>query len=36
MGKWFNSRDEVDNYWVKVDNDYYKQYQNGIITFKEY
>ena len=36
MGRWFNSRDEVDNYWVKVDNDYYKQYQNGIITFKEY
>lgn len=36
MGKWFNSRDEVDNYWVQVDNDYYKQYQNGIITFKEY
>ena len=26
MGKWFNSRDEVDNYWVQVDNDYYKQY----------
>ena len=36
MKKWFNSRDEVDNYWVQVDNDYYKQYQNGIITFKEY
>ena len=36
IGKWFNSRDEVDNYWVQVDNDYYKQYQNGIITFKEY
>ena len=36
MGRWFNSRDELDNYWVQVDNDYYKQYQNGIITFKEY
>lgn len=36
IGRWFNSRDEVDNYWVQVDNDYYKQYQNGIITFKEY
>lgn len=36
MKKWFNSRDELDNYWVQVDNDYYKQYQNGIITFKEY
>ena len=36
IGKWFNSRDEVDNYWVQVDNDYYKQYKDGIITFKEY
>ena len=36
MGKWFNSRDEVDDYWVQVDNDYYKQYLDGIITFEEY
>ena len=36
MGKWFNSRDEVDNYWVQVDNDYYKQYLDGIIIFEEY
>ena len=36
MKKWFNSRDEVDNYWVQVDNDYYKQYLDGIITFEEY
>ena len=36
MGKWFNSRDEVDNYWVQIDNNYYKQYKDGIITFKEY
>lgn len=36
MKKWFNSRDEVDNYWVQIDNDYYKQYLDGIITFKEY
>ena len=36
MKKWFNSRDEVDDYWVQVDNDYYKQYKDGIITFKEY
>lgn len=36
MGRWFNSRDEVDNYWVQVDNDYYNQYKNGIITFEEY
>ncbi len=36
MGKWFNSRDEVDNYWVQVDNNYAKQYLDGIITFEEY
>ena len=36
MGRWFNSRDEVDDYWVQVDNDYYKQYLDGIITFEEY
>ena len=36
MGRWFNSRDEVDNYWVQVDNDYYNQYKNGIITVEEY
>ncbi len=36
MGRWFNSRDEVDNYWVQVDNNYAKQYLDGIITFKEY
>ena len=36
MGKWFSSKDEVDDYWVQVDNDYYKQCKDGIITFKEY
>mgnify|MGYP002769112956 FL=1 len=36
MGRWFNSRDEVDNYWVQVDNNYAKQYQDGTITFEEY
>ena len=36
MKKWFNSRDEVDNYWVQVDNNYAKQYLDGTITFKEY
>lgn len=36
IGRWFNSRDEVDNYWVQIDNNYYKQYKDGIITFKEY
>ena len=36
MGRWFNSKDEVDAYWDKVDISYFEQYQNGIITFKEY
>ena len=36
MKKWFNSRDEVDDYWVQVDNDYYKQWQEGKITVEEY
>ena len=36
MGRWFNSRDEVDDYWVQVDNNYAKQYLDGTITFKEY
>lgn len=36
MGRWFNSRDEVDNYWVQIDNNYAKQYLNGTITFEEY
>ena len=36
MEKWFSSKDEVDDYWVQIDNNYYKQYKDGIITFKEY
>ena len=36
MGRWFNSKNEVDNYWVQIDNDYAKQYLNGTITFEEY
>ena len=36
MGRWFNSKDEVDAYWDKVDISYFEQHQNGIITFEEY
>lgn len=36
MKKWFNSRDEVDDYWVQIDNNYAEQYLNGTITFEEY
>ena len=36
MGRWFNSRDEIDKYWVEIDNYYFKQYQTGKITYEEY
>ena len=36
MEKWFSSKDEVDDYWVQIDNNYAKQYLNGTITFEEY
>lgn len=36
MGKWFSSRDEIDKYWVEIDNYYFKQYQTGKITYEEY
>lgn len=36
MEKWFSSRDEIDKYWVEIDNYYFKQYQTGKITFEEY
>jgi len=36
MGKWFSSRDEIDKYWVEIDNYYFKQYKTGKITYEEY
>ena len=36
MGRWFNSRDEVEKYWEDVDNSHYKQLQEGKITVEEY
>ena len=36
MGRWFSSRDEIDKYWVEIDNYYFKQYQTGKITYEEY
>ena len=36
MGRWFNSRDEVEKYWEDVDNSHYKQWQEGKITVEEY
>ena len=36
MGRWFNSRDEVEKYWEDVDNSHYKLWQEGKITVEEY
>ena len=36
IGRWFNSRDEVEKYWEDVDNSHYKQLQEGKITVEEY
>lgn len=36
IGKWFNSRSEIEEYWHDVDYNYYKQYQDGEITIEEY
>ena len=36
IGRWFNSRDEIEKYWEDVDNSYYKQWQEGKITAEEY
>ena len=36
MGRWFNNKDEVREYWDEVDIGYFQQYQNGTITFEEY
>lgn len=36
IGRWFNSRNEVEKYWEDVDNSYFKQWQDGKITVEEY
>ena len=36
IGRWFNSRNEVEKYWEDVDNSHYKQWQEGKITVEEY
>ena len=36
IGRWFNSRGEVEKYWEDVDNSHYKQWQEGKITVEEY
>ncbi len=36
IGKWFNSRSEVQSYVDSVKATYYNQYNNGEITWEEY
>ena len=36
MGRWFNSRKEVEKYWEQTDEKYFQQYENGEITYDEY
>ena len=36
MGRWFNSRKEVERYWEETDDKYFQQYENGEITYDEY
>ena len=36
MGKWFNSKDEIEQYLKEIDNSYAEKYENGEITYKEY
>lgn len=35
IGKWFNSRNEVENYVISVSNMWEKKYSDGIITWEE-
>ena len=36
MEKWFNSKDEIEQYLKEIDNSYAEKYENGEITYKEY
>ena len=36
MGRWFNSKKEVERYWEQTDEKYFQQYENGEITYDEY
>lgn len=36
MGRWFNSKKEVEMYWEQTDEKYFQQYENGEITYDEY
>lgn len=36
MGRWFNSRSELAEYEVSIENEWGKKYDNGLITWEEY
>lgn len=36
MRRWFNSKDEIEQYLKEIDNSYAEKYENGEITYKEY
>lgn len=36
IGKWFNSRSEVENHWKQIDTKYFSQYESGIMSYEEY
>lgn len=36
MGRWFNSRKEVENYVTSVIQQWGEKYDNGLITWEEY
>lgn len=36
MEKWFNNKNEIEQYLKEIDNSYAEKYENGEITYKEY
>ena len=36
MGRWFNTKDEIEEYRNNISNKYCQQYENGEITWEEY
>ena len=36
IGKWFNTKDEIEEYRNNISNKYCQQYENGEITWEEY
>ena len=36
IGKWFNSKEEIEGYRNNISNKYCQQYENGEITWEEY